>query len=36
MQLAFNEKLNNFLKETQKTKPCNYDIVFTKNNEFKK
>jgi len=34
--MAFNEKLNKLLKETQKKKPFNYDIVFTKNNEFKK
>ncbi len=28
-QLAFNEKLDKLLKETQKTKHFNYDIVFT-------
>ncbi len=35
-QMAFNEKLNKLLEEIQKKKPFNYDIVFTKNNEFKK
>ncbi len=34
--MAFNEKLNKLLEEIQKKKPFNYDIVFTKNNEFKK
>jgi hypothetical protein len=34
--MAFNEKLNNLLEETQKKKPFNYDIVFRENNEFKK
>ncbi len=34
--MAFNEKINKLLKETQKKKPFNYDIVFTENNEFKK
>jgi len=34
--MAFNEKLNTLLEETQKKKPFNYDIVFKKNNEFKK
>jgi hypothetical protein len=32
-QMAFNEKLNKLLKETQKKKPFNYDIVFGKNSE---
>ncbi len=32
-QMAFNEKLNKLLEETQKKKPCNYDIVFKENNE---
>ncbi len=35
-QMAFNENLNKLLEEIQKKKPFNYDIVFTKNNEFKK
>ncbi len=35
-QMAFNEKLNNLLKEIPKKKPFNYDIVFGKNNEFTK
>jgi hypothetical protein len=35
-QMAFNEKLNKLLEETQKKKPFNYDIVFIENNEFKK
>ncbi len=35
-QMAFNDKLNKLLEETQKKKPLNYDIVFTENNEFKK
>ncbi len=35
-QMAFNEKLNKLLEETQKKKPFHYDIVFIKNNEFKK
>jgi hypothetical protein len=34
--MAFNEKLNKLLEETQKKKPFNYDIIFTKNSEFKK
>jgi hypothetical protein len=34
-QMAFNEKLDKLLEETQK-KPSNYDIIFTKNSEFKK
>jgi hypothetical protein len=34
--MAFNEKLNKLLKEIQKTKPFNYDIVFGENSEFKK
>ncbi len=33
--MAFNEKLNKILEETQKKKPFNYDIVIIKNNEFK-
>jgi hypothetical protein len=28
--MAFNEKLNKLLEETQKKKPFNYDIVFGK------
>ncbi len=35
-QMAFNEKLNKLMEEIQKKKPFNYDIVFTKNNDFKK
>jgi len=35
-QMAFDEKLNKLLEETQKKKPFNYDIVFTKKKEFKK
>jgi hypothetical protein len=35
-QVTFNEKLNKLLEEIQKKKPLNYDIVFTKNNEFNK
>ncbi len=27
-QIAFNEKLNKLLKEIQKKKPFNYDIIF--------
>jgi hypothetical protein len=34
--MAFNEKLNKLLEETQKEKPFNYDIVFGENSEFKK
>ncbi len=34
--MTFNEKLNKLLKETQKKKPFNYDIVFRENSEFKK
>ncbi len=34
--MAFNENLNKLLHETQKKKPFNYDIVFTKNSEFNK
>jgi len=34
--LAFNEKLNKLLEETQKTNPFNYDTTFIENNEFKK
>ncbi len=34
--MAFNENLNKLLKEIQKKKPFNYDIVFTENSEFKK
>jgi hypothetical protein len=34
--MAFNEKLNKLLEETQKKKPFNYDIVFGENSEFKK
>jgi hypothetical protein len=34
--MAFNEKLNKLLEETQKNKPFNYDIVFGENNEFRK
>jgi uncharacterized protein with von Willebrand factor type A (vWA) domain len=34
--MAFNEKLNKLLEETQNKKPFNYDIVFIKNSEFKK
>ncbi len=36
MQLAFNEKLNNFLEETQKTKPFIYYTIFIEKNEFNK
>ncbi len=32
-QMAFNEKLNKLLEETQNKKPFNYDIVFGENNE---
>ncbi len=38
-QMAFNEKLNKLLEETQKKKPFNYDIVFGEfgeNGEFNK
>jgi hypothetical protein len=35
-QMTFNEKLNKFLEETQKTKPFNYNIVCIKNSEFRK
>jgi hypothetical protein len=35
-QMAFNEKLNNLLKETQKKKSSNYDTVFGENSEFNK
>ncbi len=35
-QMAFNEKLQELLEETQRIKPFNYDSVFTKNSEFKK
>jgi hypothetical protein len=31
--MAFNEKLNKLLEETQNKKPFNYDIVFGENNE---
>jgi hypothetical protein len=34
--MAFNEKLNKLLEETQKKKPFNYDIVFGENSEFRK
>jgi hypothetical protein len=34
--MAFNEKLNNLLEETQKKKSSNYDIVFGENSEFNK
>ncbi len=34
--MALNEKLNKFWEEIQKKKPFNYDIIFTKNTEFKK
>jgi hypothetical protein len=34
--MAFNEKLNKLLKDIQKEKPFNYDIVFGENSEFKK
>ncbi len=34
--MAFGEKLNKLMEEIQKKKPFNYDIVFTKNSEFKK
>jgi uncharacterized protein with von Willebrand factor type A (vWA) domain len=34
--MAFNEKLNKLLEETQNKKPFNYDIVFIENSEFKK
>ncbi len=34
--MASNEKLNKLLKETQKKKPFNYDIVFGENSEFNK
>jgi hypothetical protein len=34
--VAFNEKLNKILKEIQKKKLFNYDIVFGKNSEFMK
>ncbi len=35
-QLAFNEKLNRLLEETQKIKLFNYDTIFIKNSEFNK
>jgi len=35
-QMAFNEKLNKLLEETQKKKPFNYDIIFIENIKFKK
>ncbi len=35
-QMAFDEKLNKLLEETQKKKPINYDIVFGENSEFMK
>jgi hypothetical protein len=35
-QMAFNEKLQIFLKEAQKIKPFNYENVFKENNELKK
>jgi hypothetical protein len=35
-QMAFNEKLNKLLEETQKKKPFNYDIVFGENSELQK
>jgi hypothetical protein len=31
--MAFNEKLNKLLEESQKKKPFNYDTVFGKNSE---
>jgi hypothetical protein len=34
--MAFDEKLNKLLEETQKKKPFDYYIVFGKNSEFKK
>ncbi len=34
--MAFNEKLQKLLEETQRVKPFNYDNVFTKNNVYKK
>jgi hypothetical protein len=34
--MAFNEKLQKFLKEAQRVKPFNYDNVFKENNELKK
>jgi hypothetical protein len=34
--MAFNEKLNKLLEETQKKKPFNYDIIFGGNNELQK
>ncbi len=34
--MAFNQKLNKLLEETQNKKPFNYDIVITKNSEFNK
>ncbi len=34
--MAFNEKLQKLLEETQKVKPFNYGIVFKENNEFNK
>ncbi len=34
--MAFNQKLNKLLEETQNIKPFNYDIVITKNSEFNK
>jgi hypothetical protein len=35
-QVAFNDKLNKFLEETQRVKPFNYDSVFIDNSEYKK
>jgi hypothetical protein len=34
--MAFDEKLNKLLEDTQKKKPFDYDIVFAKNSVFKK
>ncbi len=34
--MAFNEKLNKLLEETQKKKPFNYDTIFGENSEFNK
>ncbi len=35
-QMAFNEKLNKLLEETQKKKPFKYDTIFVENSEFNK
>jgi hypothetical protein len=35
-KMAFNEKLNKLLEETQKKKPFNYDIFFGENSELRK